>query len=190
MTTIKKLTGPRTIFSLDLRALAAFRVGLGILLMLDVVMRWPDMRAFVTDAGLLPTGPYVQEFANRLHVSLHLANGFEGWAMLLAVLTFLAGAAIFFGYRTRLAVIAGWILLLSVQNRNPMVLNGGDVLFRCLMFWAMFLPLHARWSVDAALATDVQPRPAPSPGAPRAGSAAPRSHSCCRSPSSTSRRPC
>jgi predicted DCC family thiol-disulfide oxidoreductase YuxK len=151
---IDKLTSPRTIFSVDLRALALFRAGLGVLLMLDAIMRWPDIRAFVSDAGVLPTAPYVQEFANRLHISLHMASGTEGWQMLLHALAFLAGAAVLVGWRTRWAVAVSWVLVVSVQNRNPMVLNGGDVLLRCLVFWAMFLPMAARWSVDAALATD------------------------------------
>jgi small subunit ribosomal protein S8 len=31
----------------------------------------------------------------------------------------------------------------------PEVLNGGDVLLRLLLFWAIFLPLGARWAVDS-----------------------------------------
>jgi hypothetical protein len=31
----------------------------------------------------------------------------------------------------------------------PDVLNGGDFLLRMLLFWAMFLPLGARWSIEA-----------------------------------------
>jgi hypothetical protein len=32
-----------------------------------------------------------------------------------------------------------------------MVLNGGDILFRLLLLWGIFLPLGARWSLDARL---------------------------------------
>ena len=32
-----------------------------------------------------------------------------------------------------------------------MILSAGDTLLRLLLFWAMFLPLGARYSVDAAL---------------------------------------
>ena len=55
------------------------------------------------------------------------------------------------GYRARLATIACWFLVMSIHNRNPMILSAGDTLLRLLLFWAMFLPLGARYSVDAAL---------------------------------------
>src|SRR5207302_774947 len=41
--------------------------------------------------------------------------------------------------------------LLSLHNRNPMILQGGDVLLRMLLFWGMFLPLGVRYSLDALL---------------------------------------
>jgi Vitamin K-dependent gamma-carboxylase len=47
--------------------------------------------------------------------------------------------------------VAVWVVLLSIQWRNPLVLNDGDVLLRLLLFWGMFLPLGACWSVDRAL---------------------------------------
>ena len=43
----------------------------------------------------------------------------------------------------------GCALLMSLQARNPAVRNGGDETFRLLLFWSMFLPLGASWSVDA-----------------------------------------
>ncbi len=41
------------------------------------------------------------------------------------------------------------MLLVSLHDRNPVLLNGGDVLRRLLLLWAVFLPLGERWSVDA-----------------------------------------
>jgi hypothetical protein len=56
--------------------------------------------------------------------------------------------ALTLGYRTRLATAGSWLLLVSLQNRNPMVLYGADQLLRVLLFWSIFLPLGAWWSVD------------------------------------------
>ena len=150
---MRKISSPREILTLDLRALAVFRVGIGLLLALDTLMRWRDLRAHYADFGILPVAPFIQQFGNRLHISLHLASGTAGWQHCLFAITLLAGLAMMLGWRTRLATIAGWVLLVSVQNRNPMILNGGDVLLRLLYFWAMFLPLGARYSIDAALQT-------------------------------------
>jgi HTTM domain len=38
----------------------------------------------------------------------------------------------------------------SLHARNPLVLNFGDAILRVCLFWALFLPLGSRWSLDAA----------------------------------------
>jgi predicted DCC family thiol-disulfide oxidoreductase YuxK len=157
---LRRLTeGVARRLGLDLRALALFRVALGSLVIADVVTRAPNLEPFYTDFGILPVAPYVQEFANRLHISIHLGSGTLGWQVFLFTLLFLCGLALLVGYKTRLATVLGWFLLVSMQNRNPMVLNGGDVLFRMLLFWSFFLPLGARWSVDSALSEPEPERP-------------------------------
>jgi hypothetical protein len=134
--------------AVDARALAAFRVALGTLLVADLLLRARDLRAFYTDAGVLPravlfdvTGPY--------WLSLHVVSGAATVQALLFVVAALVAVALAVGYRTRTVTVVSWVLLLSLQHRNPVVLNGGDTLLRMLLFWAMFVPLGARWSVDA-----------------------------------------
>jgi len=56
-----------------------------------------------------------------------------------------------FGYKTKTATIVSWFFLISIQSRNPLVLQGGDVLFRMIVFWAMFLPLGKVFSIDSKL---------------------------------------
>lgn len=140
-----------TILSLDLRAMAAFRVFLGFILIIDVITRATDIRAHYSDFGILPRHAYIEHFSNPLHISLHLASGLVEWQAILFILTALAAFCVMIGYRTRLATIVAWVLLVSMHNRNTMILNGGDVLFRVIYFWSILLPLGARYSVDAAL---------------------------------------
>lgn len=133
--------------SVDLRALAAFRIGLGTLLIADLLRRSRSLTAFYTDAGVLPRRALFANYSGTY--SLHALSG-EPWAV--ASLFAVAGAvalALAVGYRTRLATVGSWLLLLSLQARNPMVLNAGDALLPMLLFWGVFLPLGARWSVDA-----------------------------------------
>ena len=42
------------------------------------------------------------------------------------------------GYRSRVASLGAWIMLVSIQNRAPPVLDGGDYLLMNLMFWGTF----------------------------------------------------
>lgn len=134
-------------FEIDLRALAAFRIAIGTLLIVDLLMRSRDLVAFYTDSGVLPREALVSDYSDP--VSLHALSG-EAWVV--ALLFLVAGAfalAMIVGYRTRIATIVSWLLLLSLHVRNPMILNGGDVLLRVLLFWAIFLPLGERWAIDA-----------------------------------------
>ena len=145
-----RLAGWREVFGIDLRTLALFRVGLASLLLTDLGLRARDLEAHYTDFGIMPRA-VLADFLHPGAITFHAMNG----SVLGQVLLFIAAAVfatmLLFGYRTRLASVLCWVFLLSLQNRNTMILSGEDNLLILLAFWAMFLPLGARWSVDAAL---------------------------------------
>jgi len=137
------------VFGADLRSLAAFRVLLGLLVLADLALRSADFHAHYTDAGVLPRSQVIEEgLIETWEFSLYLINGEPLFQALLFGATALAAVSMLLGYRTRLSTIIVWVLVISVQSRNPMLLNAGDTLLRLLLFWAMFLPLGAYWSVD------------------------------------------
>jgi hypothetical protein len=133
------------VFGLDLRSLALFRVGLGLLLLADLAARCPDLRAHYTDAGVLPRAA----LGTAGPASVHVLHGDAWFQAALFVVAALFAAALLVGFCTRFATFVSWFLLISLHARNPMVLQGGDLLFRTLLFWSIFLPLGARCSVDA-----------------------------------------
>jgi hypothetical protein len=135
-------------FGVDTRALAALRVGLGLLLVADLLGRARDLRAFYTDAGVLPRAVLAGLYS-PWRPSLHALSGDLWWQVVLFVVAGAAALALAAGYRTRTATAVSWLLLVSLHNRNPVVLNGGDVLLRMLLLWAVFVPLGERLSVDA-----------------------------------------
>jgi len=137
-------------FGTDLRTLALFRAALGGIVLADLALRAVNLRTFYSDFGVMPRDWMVG--VNGLwRVSLHAANGEPWFAGLLIGIEALAALAFFLGWRTRLANLLVFILHGSLLNRNILVLFGGDPLIMCLLFWGMFLPLGARFSVDAAL---------------------------------------
>lgn len=146
----------REVFTLDLRSLALFRFALGSVLAVDMLNRLCDVRAFYTDWGLWPREA-AMDFVGPLRLSLHLVNGDAWFAALLLLVEAAAAVALALGYRTRAATIVAFVLQGSLLNRNPVILLGGDTLLLCLLFWGAFLPLSARWSVDAALAPNPPP---------------------------------
>lgn len=135
--------------SIDLRSLALFRMALGLLVAVDAFRRGLDLNYFYTDAGVLPRAVAIDELGfSAFFWSLYYVNGQAWWAGGLLLLTLLCGFSLMLGYRTRLATVLTWVLVLSVQNRNPLVLGDGDTLVRLLLFWSIFLPLGAKWSLD------------------------------------------
>jgi hypothetical protein len=144
------------LFGIDLRTLALFRAALGLVLLCDMLLRLPDARVFYSDAGVMPR-TWLALFNDPWRLSLHTANGHTWFAAALLLLEALAALALALGWRTRLAALACFVLEASLLNRNGLVLIGGDVLLCCLLFWALFLPLGARWSVDATLSSAPPP---------------------------------
>jgi predicted DCC family thiol-disulfide oxidoreductase YuxK len=139
------------ILAVDIRSLALFRVVFGACLLIDLLGHLPEVNDFYTDAGILPRDALTGQFGNPWGVSLHLMSG--QYIVQLAILLVAIVLALGFlaGYRTRLCTIGSWVLLCSMQVRNPVILHGGDDIERLLLFWCMFLPLNARFSLDRAL---------------------------------------
>jgi len=138
----------KTVFSIDLRSLALFRIGLGLILLLDLAVKSFDLKDFYTDQGILPRNAWL-EVSNQWHWSLHAMSGQTPLIVVLFLLAALAALALVVGFHARLATIICWVLTVSLTNRNVYILQGGDNLLCVLCFWSMFLPVGKRWSVDA-----------------------------------------
>src|SRR5829696_6414192 len=139
------------VFGADLRSLALFRIVLAVLVLADLANRTTDLTAHYTDAGVLPRTALVEQILSPWAFSLNLMNGELFFQALLFCIAALAALGLLVGYRTRLMTVVVWVLLLSIQWRNPLVTGADGPLLRLLLFWAIFLPLGAYWSVDRAL---------------------------------------
>lgn len=136
---------------MDLRSLALFRIAVGLVLLTDLLLRLPQLTVFYTDRGVLPREAVLQ-FANlRWIFSIHYASGGWLYQFSLCLVAIVAAIGLILGYRTRLCAVLSWLLLLSLHARNIQVLHGGDAVLRLLLFWGMFAPLNARWSLDQRL---------------------------------------
>ncbi|HEV3190847.1 MAG TPA: HTTM domain-containing protein, partial [Polyangiaceae bacterium] len=130
---------------IDPRPAALFRIALGLTILHDLLDLTRDLRAFLTDEGMLPRGTFSGPYAwtcfdwvgSPLAVSALYAVGF--------------GTVVAFtlGYATRAATIATWLFVSSLHHRNNYVTDGGDDVVRILLFWSIFANLGAAYSVDA-----------------------------------------
>ena len=129
-----------------MRSLAAARIGLGFFIILDCIFRLQNFTAHYTNLGVLPF-----RGLNLSPSSVCLqCNDFTAWVNIsIFLIQILAGLGLALGWRTKVMTVASWVLMVSLHNRNPLILDGGDVLFRCFLFWFIFLPTGRVWSIDS-----------------------------------------
>lgn len=135
---------------MDPRSLSLFRILLGLTILLDLLTRLPYIRAFYTDEGVLPRQVLAESELLSAWLCLHLGSGHTGGQSALLGLQALFAIGLVLGWRTRWMTLGCWVLLNSLQVRNPFVNDRGDVELSLLLFWSLFLPLSERWSLDAA----------------------------------------
>ena len=136
-------------FVVDLRALALMRMALAAVVLVDLAIRSTDLEAHYTNLGVLPLAALFDHLWTPYQFSLHTASGLWQGQAVLFIAAAVAAGALLAGYHTRLATVVSWGLLVSLQNRNPLIGQGGDDLLRLLLFWGIFLPWGRVWSWDA-----------------------------------------
>jgi hypothetical protein len=147
------------LFGIDLRSVALLRIIVGGYLLWDLADRARGLTRDYTDWGAFPREANVSMWMGGDYwerawafASFHMASGDAAWQVFLFLLAAVCAFFLMVGYRSRLFACLSWILMISLQNRNPIVLTGADQMIRHTIFWAMFLPLGARFSVDGLAA--------------------------------------
>jgi hypothetical protein len=122
--------------------LGFFRQGLGLLCVLDACLRLPDFSFMLSDLGVLPRSLYFRIFEDSLAWSVYSVSGRPEVALFLLLVTI--GLGLFQlvgrGRSPRWTRVCLWLLVLSVQNRNPALVDSSDELLRLMLFWDIFLP--------------------------------------------------
>ncbi len=140
--------------ALDSRSISLCRICLGCLILWDLCQYWQHLEAFLLDDGIV---------SRTLLEKHYQANKWTllGWwfvtpasssifgTKILLLLHGLCGLAFLTGFKTRSAAVLIWLFTIQIHNRNPYVLQGGDVLLRAILFWFMFLPSGRHFSLDA-----------------------------------------
>ena len=136
----------------DLRSLAAGRIVLALVLLLDLVKRAAHLDVFFTNDGLIPNHTLLWRPAFEKVFSLFFLASYRHEAIAGFVLCGVAYLLLLVGFRTRIAQIASLLCMLSLHGRLLLFDNGGDVVLGLLCIWTTFLPTGRRWSIDALLA--------------------------------------
>ena len=102
---------------------------------------------------------YALSNMNTNAFSAHVMGGSWGFEAFLFLITAVFATGLMVGYRTRLCTFMTWLLLCSMHNRNLFLLNAGDRFFALCLFWCLFLPLGACYSVDSRQKSRLLPHP-------------------------------
>ena len=140
----------------DTRSLAVFRIFVGLLVVADILLRSRNFSFYYTDDGIVPQS-LAQADTPEYAISVYYLTSEPAAIAGLFALTALVGLSLVVGYRTRAATVLTFLLVISLDHHNPFVTSYADTLFRLLLFWAIFLPLGERWSVDAVHAETTRP---------------------------------
>ncbi len=140
-------------FSLDLRSLALFRVGIAVILLIDFLWtRLPYFDLFYTNKGLLPLQQLMGSNSFWATTSsLNFVSSSSPYQIFLFIMALLCFTMLLLGYKTRWALLGSWLLMVSFHSRNFLILNSGDTLFCLILFWALRLPLGEYFSLDSVL---------------------------------------
>ncbi|MFM2414453.1 MAG: hypothetical protein RI911_146 [Candidatus Parcubacteria bacterium] len=139
----------KKIFTIDLRTLSLFRISLGFFILVDLAFRSRSITEHYGAQSIVGLRTVNRSLADIGSWSLYgLFEGNIVWVILLFFITGLAAAALLVGYKTRYALVALLILIISLHHANHVILQGGDTLLRVLLIIALFLPLNHHWSVE------------------------------------------
>ena len=116
------------------------RIGIGVLLLFDWIQRGFDYEIFYSDNGLF-SNEFIQNsgYLGMGRWSLFFLHESPIYSVVLFSIGIISSILIITGFFTRWATLISYILVLSIQNRNPFVLHAGDsllILTLLLLFFA------------------------------------------------------
>jgi hypothetical protein len=125
-----------------------FRILLGLLILQVQLLTSRDWVTWYTDKGVY-TLSTCQQYLGAPCINLltflpsdeRTIYGFMA-VFLIAIVCFTIGLF------TRWSTIVVFLMLTTLDHRNPLILNGGDTYLRCCMFWMMFAPAGELLSLD------------------------------------------
>ncbi len=135
----------------DPRWLGVHRICLGVLLMVEVLRRMYYARAFYSNDGILPNHFSLFRPMGRNLFSIYHAFSSYGEVLIAFSLTLVIFFLFTIGYKTKLFHVLSAICIVSLNNRNIFVENGGTVVVNIMTVYTVFLPMGRRFSVDAVL---------------------------------------
>ncbi|MBW3624622.1 MAG: DUF393 domain-containing protein [Armatimonadetes bacterium] len=130
----------------DLTALGAFRIALGLTALSKLLLLLPVLGDFFSERGML-TLAQSQAIRQPPRIAVFDFLPLEIAPLLFGVLILVA-LMFTWGSFTRVTTILLFVGMVSIDHRNPWIVNSGDRLLSILLFFGMFAPMGAALSLD------------------------------------------
>ncbi len=137
---------------IDARRFALVRIGFALLILIYMAVLYPDLEHWYGPTGLYPAEVDAEAaLPQQWSVLRWMPADPEPAGIWLHGLFWLHIACtlmLLWGIATRVNALAVFVLLVSWQNRNPLILDGEDSVFRLVGFYLLLMPSGRAWSVD------------------------------------------
>ncbi len=129
------------IFSINLGSLGLFRIGIGVLLLCDLISRIIYGYDLISPDGVFSVRQAFKVLEGKSILSVYLISESLWYFYFLLVLSVVCYVSYLVGFKEKIFGVFSLILFYSIQNRNPFVLHGGDILLRVFLLLSLFLPI-------------------------------------------------
>ncbi|MEV7025996.1 HTTM domain-containing protein [Kitasatospora sp. NPDC093558] len=128
---------------------AVVRIGFGLVWLAYLLREWPHRRVLYGDLS-----PWSMDLAQRLladNGAFTVLPWFDGrlWFEAVYHLAVLAAVAVVLGWRTRASSVLFLVTVLSLQNRDVFLGDGGDNVLHLMAVYLVFTRCAEVWSLDA-----------------------------------------
>ena len=130
-----------------LAPVALFRILYGLQLVNWVWQLFPNLTPFFTDEGILPRSSQLTYYGDRFTL-LDVAGTWWQVALVWACALVIA-LLLTLGWRSRIMSFLAFVAVTSFSWRDPLILDGSDIVFRIVPLWLAFTDCGGRWSIDA-----------------------------------------
>lgn len=147
----------RRVFTLDVRSLAVMRIAVAATVLVDLFTRVVHCAEHYSDDGVLP-----REMARSMSwvadASVLAISGSPTWSVVVFVVAIGLAICVLVGWRTRISTLLLWLVVLSIQHRNPLLWDHRDALFSCSLLLGLPMPWGDAFSLDAKRMARTDPR--------------------------------
>ncbi|WGD37149.1 HTTM domain-containing protein [Lysinibacter sp. HNR] len=133
------------------RTLAIVRIGFGAIVVAFLLVNLPVRDKIWGSGSNYSWELFLAESRESREPSLFALSGAEGWGITLYFALLVVALLFVLGLGGRATTVCFYVLLWSLQIRNPYVINGGDNLMRILVFYLVFAQVTARYSLDSLI---------------------------------------